>query len=246
MQVIPAIDLKEGQCVRLNQGRFDQVSAYSKDPVHMARYFEDLGARNLHIVDLDGAKQSDMAQFELISAIRRATRMTIQVGGGIKSQHKIRALLDLGINRVVLGSIAVADMALTRSFIQTFGAERIVLALDVRLDAAGNPLVATHGWQHSSDMNLFTLLQNYEQEALSHVLCTDIDRDGMLTSPNFELYRRCIKAFPAIRFQASGGVTTLNDLVNLRRNQVAAVIIGKAIYENRLSLDEALYVDGDR
>ncbi|MFT6834410.1 MAG: phosphoribosylformimino-5-aminoimidazole carboxamide ribotide isomerase [Francisellaceae bacterium] len=242
MQIIPAIDLKSGRCVRLNKGKFDQIKIYSSNPVGTSMSFEKNGAKNLHIVDLDGAKNSELSQFDVIAAIRIATKLNIQVGGGVKDRATVQKLIDNGVNRVVIGSLSVSDIKQTKEIIKEFGSDKIILALDVNINADGIPMVATHGWQKESTTSLDSLIEKYQEVGLEHVLCTDISRDGMLTGPNFSLYETYLKKYPKIKFQASGGVSSLDDLTKLKNNKASAVIIGKALYENKFTLAEALNI----
>ncbi|MDC0535591.1 1-(5-phosphoribosyl)-5-[(5-phosphoribosylamino)methylideneamino]imidazole-4-carboxamide isomerase [Francisellaceae bacterium] len=242
MRIIPAIDLKSGKCVRLNKGKFDQIKVYSSNPVGMAMTFEEHGAKSLHIVDLDGAKNSQLSQLDVIKAVRIATRLNIQVGGGVKDRDTAEKLLDHGVDRVVIGSLSVSDIPQTKAIIEEFGSDKIVLALDVNINDEGVPMVATHGWQQESSTSLDELIEEYKKVGLKHVLCTDISRDGMLTGPNLSLYQTCVKQHPKIQFQASGGVSSLNDLKALKENKLSGVIIGKAIYENKFTLDDALNI----
>lgn len=242
MNIIPAIDLQSGQCVRLSKGQFDRVSVYSDDPVGTAVKFEKAGAKFLHIVDLDGAKNSRFSQTNVISAIRQATNLTIQVGGGINNKEIVQNLINAGVDRVVIGSLAVKDIIATKAIINEFGHNHVVLAFDVNIDLDGVPIVATGGWQHKSEYALDAMMQKYSDVGLKHVLCTDISRDGMLSGPNVALYKSYIDQFRQIEFQASGGVSSLEDLQILKKNDVNAVIIGKAIYENKFSLEQALSI----
>ena len=240
MKLIPAIDLRCGQCVRLEKGNFDDITRYKVSPVEVAQSYEAAGAEYLHIVDLDGAKAGELQQIDTILAIKEATNLKVQVGGGISSAMIASRLLDAGISRVVIGSMAVKEVEKTQALFHEFGAEKIVLALDVNINKQGRPMVATHGWQQSSDIDLRTVLPTYGIGSVHHVLCTDISRDGMLRGPNFELYQDCQFNYPSIQFQASGGVSNLNDLLRLRDTGVSGVISGKALYEKRFTLEEAV------
>lgn len=237
MIIIPAIDLIDGNCVRLEKGDFTRKQIYSANPLEAVFKFEAEGAEYLHIVDLDGAKDSNSSQSEIIKSIAGQTSLKIQTGGGIRSGQTIEDLLNAGIERVVIGSLAVRDPVLVKSWIKAFGAEKIVLALDVRV-SGGIPEVSLSGWQEDSNLSLWRLLDDYGDA--THLLCTDIDRDGMLLSPNFELYQEIIQRYPAFALQASGGVASLEDLRKLSEIKADSAIVGKALYENRFTLSEAM------
>lgn len=241
MMLFPAIDLRQGRCVRLSQGRFDKATVYSDDPVEVARGFAAAGARWLHLVDLDGAKAEQAAQTELMLRIAKSAPLKVQAGGGLRTAEQIQRLLDGGIARVVVGSLAVRNPTLTRELLQRFGADRVVLALDVRVEQ-GVARVDTAGWQGGATMPLNQLLTSYADTALRTILCTDISRDGMLQGPNVELYRSLRADFPALELLASGGVGQLADLDALASLQVAGAIVGKALYEGRFTLAQALAV----
>lgn len=239
MNIIPAIDLINGQCVRLQKGDFDAVTQYTVTPDEVAVSYQQSGANYLHVVDLDGAKQGKLKQLDLIKCIRNSTTSIMQVGGGIKDEHMIDSLLSIGVDRVVLGSIAVKDYEQTVRFIKRFGAAKIVLALDVNM-IGELPMVATHGWLNTSDKNLYDVIDHYLTYGLQHVLCTDISKDGMLQGANTQLYQQLVVKSPMISFQASGGIGALNDLQNLKKTKVQNVIVGRALYENKFSLNAAL------
>ncbi len=239
MQIYPAIDLKNGQCVRLYQGSYDQVTIYENDPLKTAVSFAEQGAEFIHIVDLDGAKQGHSVNLSIIEQIARETDLTVQTGGGIRSEQQVTDLLAAGISRVVLGSIAAKEIATVKKWLDQYGADKIVLALDIRFDDAGVPRLAVHGWQTATEKSLWDILDDYQSSAL-HVLCTDIALDGTLQGPNVKLYQACVDRYPQLQFQASGGISCLNDLTQLAKVPVASVIIGKALYENKFSLRSAL------
>jgi phosphoribosylformimino-5-aminoimidazole carboxamide ribotide isomerase len=237
MELIPAIDLRDGRCVRLFQGDFEQETRYAVDPVELAVQYRDLGARWLHVVDLDGAKLGAPVNLPLIVRMRAAARLDVQLGGGIRSRASLEQALDVAA-RVVVGSLAVSDSELVASWLREFGAERLTLALDVRLAADGTPMIATHGWTRASTLTLAAAIDRYTAAGLRHVLCTDIDRDGALSGPNAALYRDCVARWPAIAFQASGGVRDVADLAALTATGVAATVSGKALLEGRLKPEE--------
>ena len=237
MILIPAIDLRDGRCVRLLKGDFAHETRYDVDPATLAAEYAEAGARWLHIVDLDGAERGAPANLALIERMRAAARVELQVGGGIRTRASLEQTLAVA-GRVVIGSLAVSDPELVAAWLMEFGPERVTLAIDVRLDAGGVPLVATHGWTRSSTLTLAAAIERYAAAGLRHVLCTDIDRDGALTGPNVELYRDSVARWPQIAFQASGGVRDAADLAALAATGVAATVSGKALLEGRLHPQE--------
>ena len=238
MKLIPAIDLKNGRCVRLLRGDFDAVTDYSDDALGIAAGYAALGARYLHIVDLDGAQTGVSANREKIRELLASSDMAVQVGGGIRDAGHIRQWLDAGVSRVVVGSAAIEQPAATREWLNTFGADRLVLALDVRLDAAGTAHVTTHGWTRTTDTTVAEAIGGMLDAGLRHVLCTDVDRDGAMNGPNVALYRTLAAQFPTLRIQASGGISCGADLQQLAATGVSAAISGKALLENALSREE--------
>ena len=239
MNIYPAIDLINGKCVRLEKGDFNKTTTYEFQPKDVAKAYQQAGAEYIHVVDLDGAKKGQTCQFETIKHIRDNCNMILQVGGGVKDFETIDKLLEIGVDRVVVGSLAVKDITLTKKFFKKYSAKKIVLALDVFIKE-GVHYIATHGWQQSSTTTLDEILQTYLGDGLEYVLCTDISRDGMLQGPNFELYKTYSYLYPNIKFMASGGVGALADLEILKEQNTYGVIIGKAIYENKFTLQEAL------
>ncbi len=239
MDIFPAIDLKNGQCVRLTQGDFDMAKIYETDPIRQAQKFADAGAGWLHVVDLDGAKQGEMKQIDIIANLANQTPLKIQTGGGIRSAKTIQKLLKSGVQRIVVGSLAIKNKALVQEWLKEFGPRRIVLAFDVKF-IDSQPVVLTQGWQSESKQLLWDVLDAYEESGLSHILCTDVSRDGMLTGANTALYQSIRQRAPKLDVLASGGVSSLDDLLKLAKVPVAGAIVGKAIYECRLDLDDAL------
>lgn len=239
MNIYPAIDLKQGKCVRLYQGNFENVTEYSECPTVVAKTFEEEGAKWLHIVDLDGASGKGN-QLNIIEKVIKNTKLLIQVGGGIRSKEQIQALLNIGVQRVIIGSLAIKDPDLVQEWIKEYGPEKIVLALDIKILEDKQAYVAIHGWQELSDKTLISVIDSYLDSGLEQLLCTDINCDGTLKGPNFSLYKVLIKKYPSIKIQASGGVASLADLKKLNKIKVDACIVGKALYEKRFSLAEAL------
>jgi phosphoribosylformimino-5-aminoimidazole carboxamide ribotide isomerase len=239
MRLIPAIDLRGGSCVRLLQGRFDAETVYASDPAVVLDRYLALGARRIHVVDLDGARdgsQGNRAAIERLAA--RAGAAAIQVGGGVRSREVADELLKLGIASVVVGSVAVTSPDEVAGWLHELGPERVVLAFDVRLDEGATPCLATHGWERQTGTSLWDAVERYLPAGLRHVLCTDVARDGALSGPNVALYAECVRRFPGVAWQASGGVSTADDLHALAGTGVAAVISGRALLEGRLTAEE--------
>lgn len=237
MELIPAIDIRNGRCVRLLHGDFDRETRYELDPRTLAREYRDAGAEWLHIVDLDGAASGRRQNTGLIGEIARAADIKVQLGGGIRSEASLTEALDY-VDRAVIGSLAVTSPGLVRGWLEQFGPDRIVLALDVRLAADQTAHVATHGWTESSDLSLDEAISGYAGAGLRHVLCTDVARDGALSGPNVGLYRSLCESWPAIAIQASGGVRDADDLSALAAAGAAAAISGKALLEGRIRFEE--------
>lgn len=238
MELIPAIDLKDGRCVRLFKGDFAAETVYSNDPAEILARYRAFGARRIHVVDLDGAKDGTQANRDVIVKFARDHSVKLQVGGGLRSLDRVKALLDAGVERAVIGSVAINSPEVVVSWLSEVDPTRVVLALDVRLDDSGVPMLTTHGWQQTSGVMLWTAVERFVRVGVSHVLCTDVARDGALTGPNFELYAEAVRRFPELQWQASGGVATARDLIDLRECGVAAVISGKALLENKISSQE--------
>ena len=234
MELLPAIDIREGRCVRLLKGDFGQETRYPVDPVDLAQRYADLGADWLHVVDLDGAARGSPANLQTVRNMARAANLKIQLGGGIRSRSDLERALDVA-DRVVIGSLAVDARERVTAWLQELGAERITLALDVRVDENDVPRVATHGWTRDTAESLWSALAAYSAGNLRHVLCTDVERDGALQGPNLRLYATCRHRFPAIGFQASGGVRDRRDLADLAATGVTYAISGKALLEGRIS-----------
>lgn len=238
MNVIPAIDLRQGQCVRLFQGDFDRQTNYSDDPVSLAGSYKDMGFRDLHIVDLDGARSGRQENQEIIRNIIDSNDMTIQIGGGIRTESQLESWLDAGVARIVIGSLAIIRPRLVSDWLSIYGPEKIVLALDVTVDDAGVPRLVTHGWTRSGDMTLWQCINTYLQVDLRHVLCTDISRDGAMTGPNIKLYAQLIEKYPHILLQASGGVRDIDDLKALKHIGAPAAISGRALLDGKIKTGE--------
>jgi phosphoribosylformimino-5-aminoimidazole carboxamide ribotide isomerase len=238
MNVIPAIDLRDGQCVRLYQGDFDRQTNYNKEPISLALEYETMGFDSLHIVDLDGAGSGQQRNQEVIRRIIEMSKLTIQLGGGIRTAAQIDGWLDTGLARVIIGSLAITKPDRVRDWLANYGYERIVLALDVNVDPAGVPLIATHGWRRTTAVTLWQCIGEYESTGIKHVLCTDISRDGALTGPNLALYTELLGKYPGIQLQASGGVRNIGDLKALRKIGVRSAISGRALLDGKITARE--------
>ncbi|NHB95286.1 1-(5-phosphoribosyl)-5-[(5-phosphoribosylamino)methylideneamino]imidazole-4-carboxamide isomerase [Photorhabdus stackebrandtii] len=238
--IIPALDLIDGQVVRLHQGNYDQQRGYKHDPLSHFQQYAQQGAKLLHLVDLTGAKDPSVRQTPLLRKLLSAVSVPVQVGGGIRTEEDVKTLLDAGANRVVIGSTAIKQPALVMQWFEHYGAEAIVLALDIRINDAGMKQVAINGWQENSAVTLEQVVEQYLPLGLKYVLCTDISRDGTLNGSNIELYREICQRYPQIAFQASGGIGTLNDITSLPASGVAGVIIGRALLDGKFTLTEAI------
>ena len=237
MKIIPAIDLHDGKCVRLYQGDFDKVTHYSDEPLEIARAYAALNVDDLHIVDLDGARTGSQQNVNVVRAVCAETPLSVQLGGGIRDGDRVRYWLGNGVSRCVVGSVAVAEPERVAGWFDEFGADCIVLALDITIDDEG-PMLATHGWTQSSGVSLWDLLDRYSSLGAQHLLCTDISRDGAMSGPNFELYAEILRRYPDFRLQASGGVRDIADIERLREVGVPAAITGKALLDGKITATE--------
>jgi len=239
MRILPAIDIRGGRCVRLQQGDFSRQTVYAPDPVTQAKSYQADGATHLHVVDLDGARSGKTANLKQISAIAAGTSLSMQCGGGIRDRATARHLLAAGVKRLVVGSVAAGGARALEPWIEEFGGERLCLALDVLTDGDDYE-IATHGWQARSGRSLFTTLDECAALGIRHILCTAIDRDGTLSGPDITIYRALHRRFPELAIQASGGVCGLRDIRELAQAGITAVVIGKALLEGKFNLAEAL------
>ncbi len=237
MQLLPAIDIRGGRCVRLLKGDFDRETHYDVDPIELAQRYAGLGAKWLHVVDLDGAERGEPVNLDLVNAMHETTGVNIQLGGGVRSRDSLISMLGVA-QRVVIGSLAVTQSDHVEAWLDEFGAERFTLALDVRLDDEGTPYITTHGWQRASRTTLWDALRRFQPTGIEHVLCTDVGKDGALEGPNLELYSDCVQRWPGIAFQASGGVRDAKDLEALAQVGMTCAVSGKALLEGRLSSEE--------
>ena len=236
MIIYPAIDLFDGVVVRLHKGDFERVTQYGNDPVAVAQSYSEAGAKWLHLVDLDGAKNPQNRQIGLIKKIIDSTGLSVQTGGGVRSIGDVAALIDTGATRVVIGSLAVRDPVTVKQLLQNYGPEKICLAADV-IWQNNRFNISVSGWQEASELSLFSFLKMFKAAGLKHVLCTDISRDGTLQGFNKSLYADVKQRVPDLQLQASGGASSLADLKNVAAD---GVIIGKALYEGRFSVADAL------
>ncbi|MGB1299012.1 MAG: 1-(5-phosphoribosyl)-5-[(5-phosphoribosylamino)methylideneamino]imidazole-4-carboxamide isomerase [Psychrobium sp.] len=239
--IIPALDLIDGEVVRLYQGDYAKQTTYQFSPVEQLQHYAAQGAKWLHLVDLTGAKDPAKRQLNLISQMMNSVSdVGLQVGGGIRSEQDIIDLLNAGASRVVIGSLAVKQPELVAQWFETYGSEKIVLALDINIDDDGNKHVATHGWQENSGVSIEELLNRFIPLGLKHVLCTDISKDGTLTGSNTDLYSELVKDWPKIEWQSSGGIGDLKDIKALNPCNVAGVIVGRALLEGKFNVEEAI------
>jgi phosphoribosylformimino-5-aminoimidazole carboxamide ribotide isomerase len=233
MQIIPAIDIIDGKCVRLTQGDYAQKTIYNEKPVEVAKQFEDAGIQRLHLVDLDGAKAGVVTNWKVLEAIATQTSLVIDFGGGIKTNTDVEVVLNSGAAMATIGSIAVKNTSLFHEWLQQYGAEKFLLGADVK-----NEKIAVAGWLETTDIDIADFLQTHIRQGIQQVFCTDVSKDGKLEGPATELYQKIIQQFPAIHFIASGGVASITDVEALAAIGCGGVIIGKALYENRITLQQ--------
>ncbi len=233
LKIIPAIDIIGGKCVRLTKGDYSTQITYNENPLEVAKQFEASGIEYLHLVDLDGAKSSQIVNSKVLEVIASKTSLKIDFGGGLKSDKDVEIAFNAGANQITGGSIAVQNPALFQSWIKKYGADKIILGADV-----SNRMIAVSGWQEITQLELFPFIANYKALGLNTVICTDIAKDGMLEGTSVELYQEIIDEFPNLNLVASGGVTSVADLDVLLEKKIYGAIIGKAIYEDRITLKE--------
>ena len=233
MELIPAIDIIDGKCVRLSQGDYSSKKVYSENPVDMAKRFEDYGLRRLHVVDLDGAASSHIVNYRVLEQIAVQTSLVIDFGGGIKSSKDIDIAFESGAAMVTIGSVAVKQPQLMTDWIGKYGAEKVILGADAK-----DRRIAVSGWKEDSKLELLPFLSDYINKGIKKVLCTDISRDGMLQGPSIALYKEIMETFPNLELIASGGVSSIDDIYRLEEAGVPAVVFGKALYEGRIKLEQ--------
>lgn len=232
MQIIPAIDIIDGKCVRLTQGDYAQKTVYETEPLELAKRFEAAGLRRLHLVDLDGAKQRKIVNYKVLEQIASQTKLHIDFGGGIQSEADVYLAFECGAKQITGGSIAVRKPEVFEQWIEIFGAERIILGADVK-----NEKIAIGAWTETSEHDLWSFLEHYVRKGIRYVVCTDVSKDGLLQGTSVDLYAKIRQQFPDLGLIASGGVTDLKDLETLQSMGVWGAIVGKAIYEGRISLE---------
>ena len=233
IEIIPAIDLIDGKCVRLSQGDYAQKTVYNENPLEVAKMFADAGIRRLHLVDLDGAKAHHIVNHKVLERITSGTDLVVDFGGGLKSDDDLRIAFECGASMVTGGSIAVKNLDVFSSWISKFGAEKIILGADVK-----NEKIAVGGWLETTELELLPFIKEYIRQGINKIICTDISKDGMLQGPALELYKKMLAAQPDMYLIASGGVSSIRDIELLHEAAVPAVITGKAIYEGRITLKE--------
>ena len=233
MRIIPAIDIIDGKCVRLEQGNYSLKKTYSDNPLDLAKQFEDNGIKYLHLVDLDGAQSSQIINWETLYQIASNTQLKIDFGGGLKSDRDLKIAFENGASQITAGSIAVKNRHQVLSWIQNYGSEKIILGADVKSEK-----IAINGWKETTDVNIFDFITDYKKLGIQTIICTDISKDGMLEGISNELYKNIARKNPDIKLIASGGVSAIDDLDLLLELKVDGVIIGKAIYEHKITLKE--------
>ncbi len=233
MQIIPAIDIIDGKCVRLTQGDYAQKTIYNENPLEVALAFEDAGLERLHLVDLDGARAGKVTNWKVLEMIAGKTKLSIDFGGGIKQEEDVSIVFNSGAQWATIGSLAVKDEVRFVQWLQTYGAARFLLGADVK-----DEKIAIGGWLETTDIWILDFIQRYMDHGIQQLFCTDVSKDGKLEGPSLELYRRIIEQFPALHFIASGGVSSMQDIEALQQAGCAGAIVGKAIYENRITLQE--------
>lgn len=233
MQIIPAIDIIEGKCVRLTEGDYAQKKIYNEDPLEVAKAFEGIGLMRLHLVDLDGAKAGEVVNWKVLEKIANNTELKIDFGGGIKTEATLKTVLDTGATYATIGSLAVKNELLFQEWIARFGAKVFMLGADVLEEK-----IAIGGWLEKTDISVYDFMKSYIDKGVKQIFCTDIKKDGKLQGPSIELYQKIIEQFPNLHLIASGGVSSLDDLIELEEIGCSAAIVGKAIYENKITISE--------
>jgi phosphoribosylformimino-5-aminoimidazole carboxamide ribotide isomerase len=233
MEIIPAIDMIDAKCVRLTFGDFNQKKIYNEDPLEVAKEFEDAGIKRLHLVDLDGAKSGKIVNYKTLEKITSKTNLRVDFGGGLNSNDDLKIAFECGAKMVTGGSIAVKNPQVITQWLSEYGAEKIILGADVK-----NNKIAIKGWQEESELTINELIESYQANGISKIICTDISKDGAMIGPSFDLYKGLQEQYPEQNFIASGGVTTLDDVIKLKEMNMFGAIIGKAIYEGTIKLSD--------
>ena len=232
MQIIPAIDIIDGKCVRLTEGDYAQKTIYNENPLEVAKAFEAAGIQRLHLVDLDGAKAGAVKNWKVLESIALNTKLVIDFGGGIKTDDDVALVFERGASLATIGSIAVANPVLFLSWVNVYGAERFFLGADVK-----DNHIAVNGWMQTSNISIESFIGDYLSKGITNIFCTDVSKDGKLEGPSTALYQSLIRSFPDLKLVASGGVSSIRDLEDLDNIGCAGAIVGKAIYENRISIE---------
>jgi len=233
MEIIPAIDIIDGKCVRLTHGDFNQKKIYNENPLEVAKEFEDAGIRRLHLVDLDGAKAGVVNNWKVLESIAGKTSLVIDFGGGVKTEKDVRIVLDSGAVFVTVGSIAVKDEPLFSSWLNAIGAEKFLLGADVK-----DEKITVSGWLEQTDIWIYDFIESYQAKGITRIFCTDVSKDGAMEGPSLVLYKNIVERFPKLHFIASGGVSNIDDVYALEETGCSGVIIGKAIYEGKILLKD--------
>ncbi len=233
IEIIPAIDLIDGKCVRLSQGDYNQKTVYNENPLEVAKMFETAGIRHLHLVDLDGAKAQHIVNYKVLELIATKTNLVIDFGGGLKSDKDLEIAFNSGASMITGGSIAVKEKDTFLNWLEKYGSEKIILGADAK-----DGKIAVSGWLETTELPVVDFISSYYEEGISKVISTDISRDGMLSGPSFELYAEILGELPEVQIIASGGIATMDDILKLDEMEIPGVITGKAIYENRITLKE--------
>ncbi len=233
MEIIPAIDIIDGKCVRLTQGDYDQKKIYNENPLEVALEFQDAGLKRLHLVDLDGAKAGTVKNWKVLERIANKTKLVIDFGGGIKKEESVKVVFESGAQLATIGSLAVKNEFEFGKWLIQYGPEKFLLGADVK-----DEKIAIAGWTETTDLWIYDFIEKYQQRGVTQLFCTDVSKDGKLEGPSTNLYKSIIEKFPLLHFIASGGVSSLGDLEELRKIGCRGAIVGKAIYENRISLKE--------
>lgn len=233
MEIIPAIDLIDGNCVRLTKGNYDTKKIYDKNPVDVAKKFFDAGIKKLHLVDLDGAKKGEVVNWKVLEDICKETQLEVDFSGGLTNDLLIERAFEYGAKQLAIGSMSYKNPTLFKSWLVKYGTDKIILGADVK-----NEFIAVSGWQEKTNLHLFDFLDDYEKEGIQYILCTDISKDGKLKGPSTLLYKQLVKSYPNLKFIASGGVTSLKDIQELKDMGCYGAIIGKALYEDKIKLKD--------
>jgi phosphoribosylformimino-5-aminoimidazole carboxamide ribotide isomerase len=233
MKIIPAIDIIDGKCVRLTQGDYSRKKVYSQDPLDIAKMFENAGLDRLHLVDLDGAKAGSVQNWKVLENIAANTSLIIDFGGGVKTNKDVQIILGSGASLVTVGSIAVKNEELFSSWLVEYGADKFFLGADVK-----DEIIAVHGWLETTNISVYDLIEKYAAKGITQIFCTDVAKDGLLKGASVDLYKKIIERFPNIELTASGGVSSVDDLTELQNIGCAGAIVGKAIYENKIALEQ--------